>query len=548
MEDKIEVSVKLVVGNDRGSMPLAGNRLGGFEPYREPTDDEIKAALREAPVILDSNVLLGLYSMTSHNRDTALKILDGIRDNLWMPDQVKVEFFNNRVQEIAKLGKVDAPINRIRNEINNLIASSRVLYGDDAPPDVAEEINRKRVEIEDLLDSLRGESLSPSVVLATQQNDPVLQWIFKTYADRFGQPYTDDQYAEILRRGHKRFENKIPPGFADAANKKNQKPEEGCGDYIMWEQVLAHVNSAHADGRNFESFVIVTNEVAKGDWRTARYPENISIIPPIHPRLLEESLSRTGARLILLTSAELYRLLDKDAPIVLTANANPSDDWTRPTYELLLVRLQQVGRADRARVIQTAARNGGFISRTDAYGAANRDENRLLVRFTMPVTAVQDGLVDSGRLSAEAQPALEAVYEGPGRAIGFRTPEVFTDFEKEIEFDATVPALIHRILRLMPMSKWTSYSDIGRVVGSSAQGVASHLTSCRECELGYHVLTSQGTISEGFRWSDATDERDPMLELEKDGVRFTDGIAASEDRLDAEALNQLLRLDDQQLA
>ena len=100
--------------------------------------------------------------------------------------------------------------------------------------------------------------------------------------------------------------------------------------------------------------------------------------------------------------------------------------------------------------------------------------------------------------------------------------------------------LTHRILEEIPPGVWTTYGDLAEAVGTRAQPLAAHVSKCRNCVNAYRVLTSEGRLAEGFRWSDPLDERDPRLVLEAEGVRFIGDVADSEQRLNDEDLVTLV--------
>lgn len=100
--------------------------------------------------------------------------------------------------------------------------------------------------------------------------------------------------------------------------------------------------------------------------------------------------------------------------------------------------------------------------------------------------------------------------------------------------------LTHRILEQLPAGRWTSYSHLAEAVGTHAQPLANHIASCPICQKPYRVLTIEGRLSPGFRWTDPDDQRDPRQVLEDEGVRFINGIADPEQRMDAEELTGLV--------
>ena len=100
--------------------------------------------------------------------------------------------------------------------------------------------------------------------------------------------------------------------------------------------------------------------------------------------------------------------------------------------------------------------------------------------------------------------------------------------------------LLHEILGRVPAGRWTAYFYLAEAVGTSAQALAAHVMKCASCENAYRVLKWDGSVAEGFAWSDPGDHRDPHDVLESEGVRFIDGRADPELKLETEELLALI--------
>ncbi|MFV4912833.1 DUF262 domain-containing protein [Microbacterium lacticum] len=101
-------------------------------------------------------------------------------------------------------------------------------------------------------------------------------------------------------------------------------------------------------------------------------------------------------------------------------------------------------------------------------------------------------------------------------------------------------SLTHSILAELPAGRWTSYNALAEVVGTGAQAIARHLSTCRICEHAYRVLTWDGRIANDFRWTDGEDRRDPADVLRSEGVNLADGRADVEQQLATEDLLELV--------
>ncbi|MFC7375416.1 DUF262 domain-containing protein [Brachybacterium sp. GCM10030268] len=97
----------------------------------------------------------------------------------------------------------------------------------------------------------------------------------------------------------------------------------------------------------------------------------------------------------------------------------------------------------------------------------------------------------------------------------------------------------HRILEALPAGRWTTYAALADAVGTAPQPIANHVSSCGDCANAYRVLTSDGRIAEGFRWSHPGDDRDPRDVLEAEDVRFRGDVADPEQKVESEELLEL---------
>ena len=78
--------------------------------------------------------------------------------------------------------------------------------------------------------------------------------------------------------------------------------------------------------------------------------------------------------------------------------------------------------------------------------------------------------------------------------------------EQAVGFDW---ARMHAAIAAIPDGCWTAYADLAAVAGTAAQAVGNHIATNPSLAKAYRVLTIDGRISGGFRWSDPADTRDP---------------------------------------
>ena len=100
---------------------------------------------------------------------------------------------------------------------------------------------------------------------------------------------------------------------------------------------------------------------------------------------------------------------------------------------------------------------------------------------------------------------------------------------------------LHELLTAIPPDRWTTYGEVAEAIGTAAQPLGQHLTSCHECTNAVHVLTSNGAVADNFTWGDEEETRTAREVLESRGVMFHgDGLADPSQRLSSEQLLTLM--------
>jgi len=124
------------------------------------------------------------------------------------------------------------------------------------------------------------------------------------------------------------------------------------------------------------------------------------------------------------------------------------------------------------------------------------------------------------------------------RAISIWPAPVPGVAEEPMGFDWT---RMHAALAAIPDGRWTTYGDLAALAGTAAQAVGNHIVANPALPKAYRVLTFDGRVSEGFRWSDPNDTTNPINVLLAEGVEFDEaGRAEPDGRLTADDLQALL--------
>jgi alkylated DNA nucleotide flippase Atl1 len=101
-------------------------------------------------------------------------------------------------------------------------------------------------------------------------------------------------------------------------------------------------------------------------------------------------------------------------------------------------------------------------------------------------------------------------------------------------------AELHQVLAAIPTGHWTTYGELAGLVGTAAQPLGQHIQHCPTCPNVQRVLGADGKPRPGKAWVDPNETRSQQEWLEAEGVRFSNGAADPDRRLDTEALAALV--------
>lgn len=265
-----------------------------FTGYYSPTSEQYEKLWKEALFVLDTNVLLSLYRLPTLARDELIGLLELLKDRLWVPHQVGLEFQRGRLTVIANerkstedaLSAAQNVVGQVKNKVEGLQIDKRGLGIESKP--LLDELERSNQRLIDAITAIHNSQLDVS------STDIVRQKLDNLLDGRIGKaPSTQEELDSMVSDGEYRFNNKIPPGFADVDKDKNPndssfifdhiKYQRKFGDLILWKQLLEHVKES-----NTVKVLFITAD-RKEDWW---WREQGKTIGP-HPELMRE-IKRVG--------------------------------------------------------------------------------------------------------------------------------------------------------------------------------------------------------------------------------------------------------------
>jgi hypothetical protein len=147
------------------------------------------------------------------------------------------------------------------------------------------------------MDELDSERKQIAKQIHHHTRDTLLERIASVFDTGVGVKPTTEDLDVMFKEGEKRFEQKIPPGYEDEKDKKDNRK---YGDYVLWRQLMNH---AAQDKRDL---IFVTDD-NKADWWLKDDDRKTSLAP--RPELIQEFRDVTGQEILILNSERFYYAL-----------------------------------------------------------------------------------------------------------------------------------------------------------------------------------------------------------------------------------------------
>lgn len=300
-----------------------------FSCFYENNDDETLKAIWNDPLTLfvfDTNVLLDLYSFSPKNRNTFFQTLDLIKDQLWIPHHVGLEYQRNRIKVVIERRKLFTDLENQIKTINHdfykihrkaeLYTEETILQkqfknsSDNTTPNTWQEVLdslKKNLDFcQQNVKDLDQDQLYPN------QHDPIREKLENYFSEpHIGEPLYDNQEElnNFYKDGEERYKHKRPPGYEDIRKGKNSSEDHPTfwfngltyqrkfGDLLIFKEIIAHTKD------NKLQNVIFISEDKKEDWRVIidyAGKKNLGA----RPELKSEFIKETNANNFLILNIE----------------------------------------------------------------------------------------------------------------------------------------------------------------------------------------------------------------------------------------------------
>ena len=255
-----------------------------FRGYYSLTEEDYIDLWENCIFIFDTNVLLNLYRYPIKVSSEFINVLKHIRERIWTPYYVGLEFQVNRRTVIHEQedkfdevkDELTASFNSLQNKFNRLKKRHSIID----PSTFLEKADEVYQEFGENLEGLKEDI--PNLF----ETDSIRDELDVLFDQKIGEPFSNEELEVIYSEGQERYSYKIPPGYMD---KKDEKFSYGgriydkqYGDLILWKQILKMVE----ENQDIKSVVLVTDD-DKEDWW---WREKGQVVGP-RPELVEEILA-----------------------------------------------------------------------------------------------------------------------------------------------------------------------------------------------------------------------------------------------------------------
>ena len=231
-----------------------------FEYYILSDEERIKRIWNDAIIVLDTNVLFNLYRYSEDSKDNLLEVLEFYKERLWIPYQVGLEYHRDRVTVYMDLtaayNQISDALEKETGEFINNLKKHLSKYKRHPKIDtdwfenqITSETQRLRNHLSEMKKSCPDYSIK----------DEINERITALFDGKVGDDFDVARLENIYKEGQKRYSEKIPPGYCDAKDKKDQGNRHLYGDLILWKQIIQEASEKRCN------VILVTDDV-KEDW------------------------------------------------------------------------------------------------------------------------------------------------------------------------------------------------------------------------------------------------------------------------------------------
>ncbi len=208
------------------------------------SQEDEKVLFKDALFVFDTSALCRFYSLTGSSWAKLVFILELIKDRIWIPNRVSVEFNRHKKEEMGKrfaayqtpkfiasenfVGNFRKYLDNIKKEIHKhpVVSNMKLEEWEKMYKEANDIIFKIRIDFENF--NKEGKSSLEAGI----KNDSVDRFVSSLNK---GESTSYSDLLKIAKEGTWLYENKIPPGYMD---KDDKDSVDRYGDLIVWKEVI----------------------------------------------------------------------------------------------------------------------------------------------------------------------------------------------------------------------------------------------------------------------------------------------------------------------
>jgi hypothetical protein len=129
--------------------------------YYHLDKDEFKEIWEKCIFVFDTNALLNLYRYPTDTSDEFISVLNSLKDRIWLPHYVALEYQNNRInviqEQVDKFDDVKNDLNKFQKDLENKFISLKKRHSIIDPTAFLEQTKKIFSEFEEKVDNRKKE-------------------------------------------------------------------------------------------------------------------------------------------------------------------------------------------------------------------------------------------------------------------------------------------------------------------------------------------------------------------------------------------------------
>ncbi|HEU5269760.1 MAG TPA: PIN-like domain-containing protein [Jatrophihabitans sp.] len=285
-----------------------------FPGYYPPSSAELAEMWNTGLVVLDASTLLNMYRYSADTRSDFVGVLNHLRDRLWIPHQVALEFQRNRLEVIDQQRAAFDSIIKVVASAESTVSAELRKYKRHSSLNAEALIADYQEATKPILKTLESaRSVHDENAPGYLNQDKVWDLVTQLFDGRVGPSFSPEDLEKIYSDGRERYAAEIPPGYEDS-----KKGEPQCyGDLIVWKEIIRKASEVGLPA------IFVTDD-GKEDWWRIHHGKTLG--PRVE--LVEEFMSGTSHRIHFYSPEQFLRLA--------------KDEYSVPVSDAALGEVQEV--------------------------------------------------------------------------------------------------------------------------------------------------------------------------------------------------------------